>query len=65
MFVLKDGMAMLRYVKTGIQDNDYIQILEGLSKDEEVISAPYSAVSKELKDKTKVEIVKSSELYTK
>lgn len=65
VFVLKDGMAQIRYVKTGIQDNDFIQILEGLSKDEEVISAPYSAISKDLKDKTKVEIVKSSELYTK
>lgn len=65
VFIYTDGEARIRYVKTGIQDNDFIQIVEGIEKDEEVISAPYSAVSKELKDKTKVQTVSSSELYTK
>ena len=41
-------------VETGIQDNDYIRIVKGVNKGQEVISAPYSAISKLLKDSMKV-----------
>ena len=37
-------------VKTGIQDINYIEIKEGLTENEEVISGPYDVVSKELKE---------------
>ncbi len=36
-------------VETGIQDDTYIQILKGLSKDQEVVSGPYSVVARKLK----------------
>jgi HlyD family secretion protein len=65
LFVLQDGEAILRFIETGIQDNDFIQIVSGLAADEEVISAPYSAISKTLKDKMKVEVVAEDKLYTK
>ena len=35
-------------VKTGLQDDTYIEILSGLSDGEEIIVGPYSAVSKKL-----------------
>jgi HlyD family secretion protein len=63
VFVIKDGKAVQKIVKTGIQDNDYIEILSGIGKDEEVISGPYSAVSKSLKNGAKVKVVDKSELY--
>ena len=63
VFVIKDGKATKKIVKTGIQDNDYIEILSGISKGEEVISGPYSAVSKSLKDGIKVKVVEKNELY--
>lgn len=63
VFVIKDGKAVKKLVKTGIQDNDYIEITSGLSKDEEVISGPYSAVSKSLREGNKVKVVDKSELY--
>jgi len=50
VFVLKDGKAELRAVTTGIQDNVNIEILSGVAKDEEIITGPYSAVSKTLKN---------------
>jgi HlyD family secretion protein len=52
-------------VKTGIQDNDYIRILTGLKGGEEVVSAPYSAISKILKDSMEVVVVEAEQLYTK
>jgi HlyD family secretion protein len=50
-------------VTTGIQDNDYIEIVSGIAKGQEIICGPYSAVSKSLADKSKIKIVKKEELY--
>lgn len=43
--------------KTGIQDDTNIEITSGLKKGEEIITGPYTMVSKELtsNDKVKVE----------
>jgi len=63
VFVEVDGIAKMKTVKTGIQDNNYIEILEGLETGEKVIIAPYSAVSKELSDGMNVEVVTEEKLY--
>jgi HlyD family secretion protein len=63
VFVIKDGVCRQSEVKTGIQDNDYIEILSGVSQGEEIVSGPYSAVSKLLKDKSKVKVVQKEDLY--
>lgn len=65
VFAVRENKVILIKVKTGIQDNDYIQIIEGLKKEDKVICAPYSAISKELKNETKVAVVKKEELFTK
>jgi HlyD family secretion protein len=66
VFVLqKDGTVKKRIVQTGIQDLNYIEILGGLQPGEEVISAPYSAVSRTLKDGMKVKVVPQEELFDK
>jgi HlyD family secretion protein len=64
VFVLRDGVAKKVDVKTGIQDNTYIQIISGLKIGDEVITAPYSAVSKTLNDGDKVKKVDKKELFT-
>ena len=63
VFVLDNGKAKQVEVKTGIQDNDFIEITAGLKGGEEIICGPYSAVSKLLKDKSKVKVVKKEDLY--
>jgi HlyD family secretion protein len=65
VFLLDKTNAKKMNVKTGIQDNTYIQILSGLKDGEEVIVGPYSAVSKLLKDKDKVIKVDKKDLFTK
>ena len=65
VFILKENEVKMVKVKTGVQDNNYIQILEGLSATDEVVSAPYAAVSKELRNGTKVTVVKKEDLFTK
>ncbi len=64
-FLFDNGKAVKLNVKTGIQDNTYIQILSGLKEGQEIITGPYSAVSKTLKDKDNVKKVDKKDLFTK
>ncbi len=64
VFLVKEGLARKVKVKTGIQDNTHIEIIEGLTPGEEIITAPYGLISKTLKDSSRVEVVKIEELYS-
>jgi HlyD family secretion protein len=64
VFVLEDGKAKVRNVKTGIQDNTSIEIIEGLKEGEKVISGPYRAISRTLKDGEDVLVVEKEELFS-
>jgi HlyD family secretion protein len=63
VFLVNNGSAKQIEVKTGIQDNDFIQVISGLTDKQEVICGPYSAVSKSLKEGTKIKIVRKEDLY--
>lgn len=63
VFIIDAGMAYEREVQTGIQDDTYIQILDGLSAGQEVVVAPYRAITKKLKDEEKVNVVERKELF--
>jgi len=64
VFVYSAGKVKQVQVTTGIQDDSYIQVLSGLKGGEEVVSAPYTAISKSLNDKMEVEKVDKSKLFT-
>jgi HlyD family secretion protein len=64
VFVYKAGKIKQVLVTTGIQDDTYIQVLSGLKAGDEVVSAPYAAISKDLKDGMMVEKVDKSKLFT-
>jgi DNA-binding NtrC family response regulator len=63
VFLINNGSAKQIEVKTGIQDNDFIQVISGLTDKQEVICGPYSAISKSLKEGTKIKIVRKEDLY--
>lgn len=63
VFIYQNGKAKMQRVKSGIQDNTYIEITEGLNADDEVIIAPYNAVTKKLKNGDAVKKVAKSELF--
>lgn len=54
VFVAKDGVAKLRVVETGIQDDSNIEITSGLAEGEEVITGPYNTVTKKLDNGDKI-----------
>ena len=63
VFLVRNKLAWKAKVKTGIQDNTRIEILDGIKAGDEVIVAPYGLISKTLKDSTAVQVVKIEELY--
>ncbi len=65
VFLFDEGKAIMQKVKTGIQDDMYIQIIEGLNEGDEVITGPYRAVSKKLKNGDEVIKVEKKDLFKK
>ncbi len=63
VFKIENNLAKLQEISTGIQDNNFIEIISGLEEGQEVVSAPFSAISRTLKDGSTVVIVKREELY--
>lgn len=63
VFDEKKKQVEIRDVKTGLQDNQYIQITEGLKTGERVVTAPFGAIARTLKDKTKVNVVAKEKLF--
>jgi HlyD family secretion protein len=48
VFVVESGHAVAHQVKTGIQSDERIEILDGLNEGQEVVSGSYRAISKDL-----------------
>lgn len=48
VFVVTGDTVAVREVKSGIQDDTYIEIKSGLEEGEQIVSGPYSAVSRKL-----------------
>ncbi len=63
VFIAKSDTAKMRQVETGIQDDSYIEIASGLDRDDPVIVAPYSAISRKLENNSLIEIVDKKELF--
>ena len=55
VFVVRDNKVKAVKVTTGIQDYAHIEILDGLTDDDEVVTGPYSAISKTLNNDSPVQ----------
>ncbi|GAB1453366.1 efflux RND transporter periplasmic adaptor subunit [Draconibacterium sp.] len=63
VFLVEGDRVKKVEVKTGIQDNTSIQIVEGLKSGDEVVIAPFNAINKTLKDSMMVKVVTEEELF--
>jgi len=57
VFINQNGIAKIKEISVGIQDDAYIEVTAGLSNKEELISGPYNTISKDLKDGVKIKKV--------
>lgn len=63
VFVVENGKAVAKEVKTGIQDANYIEITEGVKEGESIVSAPFKLISKTLENGDLVKVVDEKELF--
>ena len=63
VFVYKDGKVFKQPVKTGIQDSENIEILDGLKAGDQIVVAPFNAINKLLNDSSQVKVVDEKELF--
>lgn len=62
VFIPSNDTLRMVEVKTGIQDDAYIQIISGVNVGEKVVAGPYALVSRTLKRGSKVHVVKKEEI---
>lgn len=62
VFIPVGDTLKLVEVKTGIQDDSYIQVLSGLDKGQEVVAGPYAAISRTLKSGSRIQKVKKEDI---
>jgi len=64
VFVLQKGDTVKKVkVRTDIQDINYIEIVDGLKEGDQVITGPYSVISKTLKGGLRVKVVPKDKLF--
>ncbi len=63
VFVYKGGKVELRKIEIGIQDTEFYQVKSGLEENEEVVTAPYRSISRNLKNNEPVNKVDKSEVF--
>lgn len=56
VFVYANGQVKRRPVSVGIRDETHIQVIEGLEAGEEIVTGPYTLLSRMLKDGMSVEV---------
>jgi HlyD family secretion protein len=57
VFVKVGNKAKIRIIKTGIQDDSNIEVIEGLKKGDVIITGPYTTVTKDLQSGDKVRLI--------
>jgi HlyD family secretion protein len=57
VFVVKDGKAEMREVRTGIASRTDIEILEGINAGETIVDGPYRTLARELQDAQGVKVL--------
>lgn len=56
VFVFRDGKVEMRKVKTGIADFEQVEIREGLKEGEQIVSGPFTAITKTLQSGDEVKL---------
>lgn len=65
VFVVTGDTVAVREVKTGIQDNNHIEILSGLQEGDRVVTGPYSAIARKLKSGAQITITDKKKIIGK
>jgi len=59
VFIVENGVSKMVPVKRGISGETYVEIVDGLKGDEEIVVGSFRAINRELEDGVKVKILKA------
>ncbi|CUU00733.1 HlyD family secretion protein [Candidatus Thermokryptus mobilis] len=59
VFIVENGVSKMVPVKRGISGETYVEIVDGLKGDEEIVVGSFKAINRELEDGVKVKILKA------
>ena len=65
VFIMSGDTVRMSEVKTGIQDDTYIQVLSGVNEGDEIVKGPYTVISRKLKQGDKVIKTKEDDFFKK
>ena len=65
VFLVDNGVAKAMPVKRGISDGSFIEIMDGVTEGQEVVSGSYKAINRELEDGSKVRIEEAKKMANK
>ncbi len=60
VFCIEDGRAIAKQVKTGIQSDERIEIVDGLEEGEEIVTGSYRAISRDIRNGAVVSVDSNS-----
>jgi len=61
VFIVVDGQTKAKQVKTGIQSETHIEIVEGLTENDEIVTGNYRAISQILQNNSQVVVEKNGQ----
>lgn len=65
VFLHDDGQVHLLFIETGIQDSEFIEVTLGIEEGQAIVSGPYSAITKMLKEGKKVVVIDKEDAFEK
>jgi len=65
VFVIENGVSKKKEVKSGISNDTYIEIVDGLQEGVEVVKGSFKAINKDLEDGSKVKVNNEKKKITK
>ena len=62
VFIVENGVSKKKNVKSGISDDSYIEIIDGVNENSDVVKGSYKAINTELEDNAKVKVDNSNKM---
>ena len=63
VYIKEGDTVRQQFVKIGVQNDDFIEILQGISLNDSVVTAPFDAIASGLKTGDLIRVVSEEELY--
>ena len=61
VFIVEEGVVKAKQVKTGIQSETHIEIVEGIAEGDKIVTGSFRAISQTLQNESQVSVDKKGQ----